>query len=336
MSTTSTVPAAPSAWDRVRTYSPPGRYLPVIGTFALFVGMFGVGGIQYDQFADVQNFLNLLRDNSFFIVLAVGMTFVILTGGIDLSVGSVAALSTMILAKLLQEGWSVYPAMGAVLLVGILLGALMGLLIHYLDIQPFIATLAGLFLARGITFLISTDQIPISNEGFFEIAFKQVTLWSGYTTYWTVLVALATVVVAAYVLARTRFGRTVYAIGGNEASAVLMGLRVAAVKVGVYAISGCCAALAGILYGLYLSSANSRAAIGWELDAIAAVVIGGTLLTGGRGFVIGSFIGVLVLGTIKALINFDGSLDPAWIRIVIGVLLLVFVVIQRLMTRRQT
>lgn len=335
MSTT-TAPAGPSAWDRVRTYSPPGRYLPVIGTFALFVGMFGVGGVQYDQFADAQNFLNLLRDNSFFIVLAVGMTFVILTGGIDLSVGSVAALSTMILAKTLDMGWSTYAAMGAVLLVGALLGTLMGLLIHYLDIQPFIATLAGLFLARGITFLISKDQIPITDERFFELAFKQVTLVGGYFTYWTVVLALVTVVVAAYVLARTRFGRTVYAIGGNEPSAMLMGLRVAGVKVGVYAISGFCAALAGILYGLYILSGNSRAAIGWELDAIAAVVIGGTLLTGGRGFVIGSFIGVLVLGTIKALINFDGSLDPAWIRIVIGVLLLVFVVIQRLMTRRQT
>ena len=124
------------------------------------------------------------------------------------------------------------------------------------------------------------------------------------------MVALSTVVVAAYVLARTRFGRTVYAVGGSEASAMLMGLRVGAVKIGVYAISGFCAALAGILYGLYLLSANSRAGIGRELDAIAAVVIGGTLLTGGRGFVVGSLLGVLVLGTIQALINFDGTLSP--------------------------
>ncbi len=336
MSATTAPSGATAVWDRVRTYSPPGRYLPVIGTFALFVGMFVIGGIQYDSFADTQNFLNLLRDNSFLIVLAVGMTFVILTGGIDLSVGSVAAMSTMVLAKTLEMGWSTYAAMGAVLVVGTLFGALMGLLIHYLDIQPFIATLAGLFLARGITFLISTEQIPIADEKFVELAFKQVALAGGYFTYWTVVVALLTVVVAAYILARTRFGRTVYAVGGNEASAMLMGLRVAAVKVGVYAISGFCAALAGILYGLYLLSGNSRAGIGWELDAIAAVVIGGTLLTGGRGFVIGSFIGVLVLGTIQALINFDGTLDPAWIRIAIGALLLVFVVVQRLMTRRQT
>lgn len=331
-----TAPTTSSLWDRVRGYSPPSRFLPVIVTFALFVGMFGAGGLRYKGFADPQVFLSLLLDNSFLIVLAVGMTFVILAGGIDLSVGSVVALSTMIAAKTLQMGWSPYLSIVTVLAVATLLGTLMGLLIHYFEIQPFVATLAGLFLARGLTYLISVESIPITDATFSELAFKTITLPGGYYTTWAVVVALATVAIAAYVLARTRFGRTVYAVGGNEASALLMGLRVAWVKVGVYAISGFCAGLGGLLFALYTLSGYSLHAVGMELDAIAAVVIGGTLLTGGRGFVVGSLIGVLVLGTIQTFISFDGGLSSWWTRIAIGVLLLVFVVVQRVMTRRQT
>lgn len=336
-------PAAPgspsgrprSAWERVRTYTPSSRYLPVITTAALFVGMFSVGGARYEGFADPQVFLSLLLDNSFLIVLAVGMTFVILTGGIDLSVGSNVALSTVIAAKTLEMGWSPYLTVVAVLVTGTVLGTAMGLLIHYFDIQPFIATLAGMFLARGLCYLISVDSIPISDETFQTWAFASVDLPGGYYVGWTSIVALATVAIAALVLARTRFGRTVYAIGGNESSALLMGLRVASTKVGVYAISGFCAAFAGLLFALYTLSGYSLNAVGMELDAIAAVVIGGTLLTGGRGFVIGSLLGVLVLGVIQTFISFDGTLSSWWTRISIGLLVLVFVVVQRFMTRRQ-
>jgi simple sugar transport system permease protein len=334
MSTT-TAPASVTWWERVRGYSPPSRFLPVIATLALFVGMFGAGSARYPGFGDPQVLLSLLIDNAFLIVLAVGMTFVILTGGIDLSVGSVVALSTMIAAKTLQMGWPPYLSMAAVLATGTLLGLLMGLLIHYFDIQPFIATLAGLFLARGLTYLISVESISISDETFTKLAFRTVYL-GDYYIRWTAIVALVVVAVATYVLARTRFGRTVYAIGGSESSAMLMGLRVAFTKVGVYVISGFCASLGGLLFSLYILSGNSQHAIGMELDAIAAVVIGGTLLTGGRGYVFGSLLGVLVLGIIKTLISFDGTLSSYWTRIVIGALVLVFVVIQRLMTRRQT
>ena len=139
----------------------------------------------------------------------------------------------------------------------------------------------------------------------------------------------------AFILGKTAWGRHVYAVGGNEASALLMGLRVAATKVGVYVISGFCAALAGLLFSLYILSGNSLHAIGMELDAIAAVVIGGTLLTGGRGYVVGSLLGVLVLGIIKTLISFDGTLSSYWIRIITGVLLLAFVIVQRFATRRR-
>jgi simple sugar transport system permease protein len=325
-----------SLWDRVRGFTPPSRYYPVLATFALFVGMFAVGGIRYDGFADPQVFLSLLLDNSFLIVLAVGMTFVILTGGIDLSVGSNVALSTMIAAKTLELGWSPYLAVAAVLATGTVLGLLMGLLIHYFDIQPFIATLAGMFLARGLCYVISIEAIPIKDETFSTWAFKTVNLPGGYYVGYTSIIALVAVAVAAYVLARTRFGRTVYAIGGSESSALLMGLRVGFTKVGVYVISGFCASVGGLLFSLYTLSGYSLNAVGMELDAIAAVVIGGTLLTGGRGLVVGSLIGVLVLGTIQTFISFDGTLSSWWTRIVIGVLVLVFVVIQRLMTRRQT
>ncbi|WP_203338519.1 galactofuranose ABC transporter, permease protein YjfF [Nocardioides limicola] len=328
-----TVAESVTLWERVRTYSPPSRFLPVIVTFAVFLGMFGVGGVRYEGFAHPQVFLHVLHDNAFLIVLAVGLTFVILTGGIDLSVGSVVAMSTVIAAKTLELGWPPALAMLTVLIAGTLLGTIMGLLIHYLDIQPFIATLAGLFLARGITYLISVRSIPITDETFREIAYASIPLPGGHYTTWLVVVALSTVLIAAYVLARTRFGRTVYAIGGSESSAMLMGLRVALVKVGVYAISGFCAALGGLLFALYLLSGYSLHAVGMELEAIAAVVIGGTLLTGGRGYVVGSMIGVLVYGTIQTFINFDGTLSSWWTRIAIGVLLLVFVVIQRVATR---
>lgn len=331
----STLTARPdSAWGRVKDFTPPPRFLPIIATFALFVGLFGVGGMRYEGLTDPQVLISLLIDNAFLIVLGVGMTFVILTGGIDLSVGSVVALSTMIAAKTLQMGWSPYLSIAAVLVTGTVLGLLMGLLIHYFDIQPFIATLAGLFLARGLTYLISVESISINNSTFSELAFGTVYL-GDYYIRWTALLALLVVAVAAYVLARTRFGRTVYAIGGNESSAMLMGLRVGATKVGVYVISGFCAALAGLLFSLYILSGNSLHAIGMELDAIAAVVIGGTLLTGGRGYVVGTLLGVLVLGAIKTLISFDGTLSSYWIRIITGVLLLTFVGVQRFATRRQ-
>jgi ribose/xylose/arabinose/galactoside ABC-type transport system permease subunit len=325
----------PSAWDRLRGYSPPARFLPVLATLALFVGLFAAGGVRYEGFTSPQVVLNLFFDNAFLIVLAVGMTFVILTGGIDLSVGSVVALSTMIAARTLEAGWPAGASVVAVLVVGTGLGLLMGLVIHYFDIQPFIATLAGMFLARGLCYLISIESIPIKNPTFYNLASKQIDLPGGVYTTPSAIAGVVFVAVAAWVLHRTRFGRTVYAIGGSESSAVLMGLRVARTKVAVYAISGFCASVAGVLFSLYMLSGYSLHAVGMELDAIAAVVIGGTLLTGGRGLVVGSLLGVLVLGLIQTFISFDGTLSSWWTRITIGVLLLAFVVLQRFITRRQ-
>jgi ribose/xylose/arabinose/galactoside ABC-type transport system permease subunit len=278
--------------------------------------------------------LNLFIDNAFLIVLAVGMTFVILTGGIDLSVGSVVALSTMIAASLLQSGWSPPAVIAVVLVVGTTLGVLVGLVIYYFDIQPFIATLAAMFLARGLCYVISTSSISIVDPFFVQMANARIPVGPGLRISPSVIVALAVVVVAFAVLHYTRTGRTVYAIGNGGQSAMLMGLPVGRTKILVYAISGLCSAIAGVLFTFYTLSGYSLTAVGMELDAIAAVVIGGTLLTGGSGFVLGSVLGVLVLGVIQTIISFEGTLSSWWTRIVIGGLLLVFILLQRALTPR--
>jgi ribose/xylose/arabinose/galactoside ABC-type transport system permease subunit len=207
----------------------------------------------------------------------------------------------------------------------------MGAVIHYLEIQPFIVTLAGLFLARGLCYVIDLNSIPITDPLFSAVAQAAIPLGGDLFITPSVVVALLVVAVAAYVLHLTRFGRTVYAVGGNQQSALLMGLAVGRARVGVYVISGACSALAGLRFSVYLLSGYSLSAVGMELDAIAAVVIGGTLLTGGYGFVLGSLLGVLVLGTVQTIISFEGTLSSWWVKIVIGLLLLMFVVLQRVL-----
>ncbi|WP_197319044.1 galactofuranose ABC transporter, permease protein YjfF [Saccharomonospora sp. NB11] len=326
---------APASTNPGRAPGLPRRFVPVLATVSLLALAFGVGAVRYDDFATSQVFANLLVDNAFLLVLAVGMTFVILTGGIDLSVGSVLALSTMVTASTLRAGWPTPLTIVAVLVLGTGFGLLMGLVIHHFDIQPFVVTLAGMFLARGLCFLIDVESISIRDETFRGIAMGVVELPGDVRITYGVVVALLVVAVAAYVLHRTRFGRTVYAVGGSETSARLMGLPTGRVKVGVYAISGFCSALGGLLFALYMLSGYGLHAVGMELDAIAAVVIGGTVLSGGSGYVVGSVLGVLVFGTIQTIISFEGTLSSWWTKIVIGVLLLAFIVLQRVLVRRR-
>jgi len=315
---------------------PSRRSLPTMATFALFVVLFAAGSLRYDGFFSGQVVLNLFVDNAFLIVLAVGMTFVILTGGIDLSVGSVVALSGVLAAKLLAAGWAPVPVMLLVLLVGSTLGLAMGAVIHYLEIQPFVVTLAGMFLARGLCYVISVESIPIRDPLFTAVAQGTVSLPGDTFVSPSVVVAVLVVLVGAYLLHATRFGRTVYAVGGNQQSAELMGVRVGRTKVAVYGISGLCSAIGGLLFAFYSLSGYSLSAVGTELDAIAATVIGGTLLSGGVGLVVGSVLGVLVLGLIQTFISFEGTLSSWWTRIVIGALLLVFVVLQRFLVRHRS
>lgn len=320
----------PAVAARVR-----GRYLSPLASLALFVVMFGAVVSRYGFASPAQVFLNLFVDNSYLIVLAVGMTFVILTGGIDLSVGSVVALSTVILAKTLQSGWPAPVAIAFVLMVGPVLGLLMGAVIEFFDVQPFIVTLAGMFLARGLCYVVSVETLPIKDPLLRSLGLDYLYLYEDKFIRWTVIVALAVVVVAAYVLHQTRFGRTVYAIGGNRGSAQLMGLQTSRARVSVYVISGFCAALAGLLLGVQKLSGYSLNGVGLELDAIAAAVIGGVLLSGGVGFVFGSLIGVLVLGTIQVFVTAE-NLDSYWTRIMTGILLLIFVLVQRVLVRSNT
>ncbi|MEO6079669.1 MAG: galactofuranose ABC transporter, permease protein YjfF [Steroidobacteraceae bacterium] len=310
--------------------------LSLAATIALFVLMSLIGGVLYDGFLAPQVFLNLLIDNAFLLVIAVGMTFVILTGGIDLSVGAVVAFTTVLLASLVERhGWHPLAAMLLALAAGTCFGTVMGLMIQRYRLQPFVVTLAGMFLARGAATLISVDSIGI-NHGFqTALAGLRLPVIGAASLSIGAVAALVVVVVGAVVARGTQFGRTVYAIGGSEHSAALMGLPVSSTLVRVYALSGFCAALAGVLYSVYTLSGYSLHATGLELDAIAAVVIGGTLLTGGSGQVLGTLFGVLVLGLIQTLIAFDGTLSSWWTRIVIGALLLLFCLLQRLLVRRK-
>ncbi|MFC8801660.1 galactofuranose ABC transporter, permease protein YjfF [Promicromonospora sp. NPDC057138] len=311
------------------------RYLPVVGTFVVLALMLIVGGTRYENFLTPAVVSNLFINNAHLIVLAVGMTFVILTGGIDLSVGSVLALSTVITAALLQAGLPPAVVIPIAVAAGTVIGLAHGVMIHYFQVQPFVATLAGMFFARGLCFLIAPESIAIDNASFAELA-TWVQIFGEWRLTSSMLIALIVVGLAFVALHLTRFGRTVYAIGGGEQSALLMGLPVARTKVLAYVVSGTCAGLGGLLFAMYSRSGYSLTGVGMELDAIAAVVIGGTLLTGGTGFVLGSVLGVLVLGLIQTIITFEGTLSSWWTRIVIGVLLLIFVLVQRALTLRRT
>lgn len=313
------------------------KFIPLAATVSLFAAMSVFGGVSYTGFFSAQVFLNLLIDNAFLVIVAVGMTFVILSGGIDLSVGSVVALSTIVLAKLVQHlHWDLMVAIPLVLCMGTLFGAFMGWLIQRFRLQPFIVTLAGMFLARGLCYLISIDSISITDPDYTVLAQTRIHLWpEGPMVSISAVLALMVLAVAVFVAHCTQFGRTVYAIGGSEHSAVLMGLPVAHTNVAVYALSGFCAALGGVVFTFYMLSGYGLHAVGLELDAIAAVVIGGTLLSGGVGYVAGTLFGVLTLGIIQTLIMFDGSLSSWWTRIVIGALLFVFCLLQRVFEARR-
>ncbi|MEU7933532.1 galactofuranose ABC transporter, permease protein YjfF [Micromonospora echinofusca] len=315
-----------------RTWRPgvPRRHVPVLATLALLLVMYAVGVSQYRAFSNVQVVFNVFIDNGFLLVVAVGMTFVILTGGIDLSVGSVVAMTAMVSASLLRVGLPAGLVLVIALLIGPTLGFLMGCAIHFFEIQPFIATLAGMFFARGMCTFISDASIPITDGFWTAVSQERIGDPRGNFVSISVLIAFAVVLVAAYVLTYTRFGRNVYAIGGNPQSALLMGLPVGRTRIAVYTVSGLCSAVGGILLSFYTLSGAPLIAVGMELDVIAAVVIGGTVLTGGSGYVFGTVLGVLVLGVIQTLITFDGSLNSWWTRIVIGGLLFAFILLQRL------
>ncbi|WLD99579.1 sugar ABC transporter permease YjfF [Agrobacterium leguminum] len=306
------------------------RNLPFLTTLTIFVIAYLLCVLQYPAIFSTRVIGNLLTDNAFLGIAAVGMTFVILSGGIDLSIGSVIAFTSVFVAVMVGT-YNIHPllAFAIVLVVSTLFGCLMGAMIRFLAIPPFVVTLAGMFLARGAAYLISTQSVPISHPFIDAIQGFYYRFPGGGRL--TALAMLMLLVFAAGMLiaSRTRFGANVYALGGNPQSAELMGVPIGATTIGIYALSGFLSGLAGIVYTLYTSSGYSLATVGVELDAIAAVVIGGTLLTGGTGLVAGTFIGLLIQGLIQTYIVFDGTLSSWWTKIVIGVLLFIFIVLQR-------
>lgn len=306
------------------------KHIPIAATTLVCILLYAAAGARHPAFLSLEVFINFFRDNAFLGLAAIGMTFVILSGGIDLSVGAMVGLSSILLATLMQDA-QLHPllAIPVVLLCGAAFGAGMGSLIHFFLLPPFLVTLAGMFLARGLAFVISLETITINQNVYHAIGDFSFDVFPV-----TALIFIAALIGAIYLAHYTRFGRTVYAIGGSEPSALLMGLPVSRTKVGVYLLSGLCSSSAGVVYTFYTFSGNSSAGTMLELDAIAAVVIGGTLLSGGVGHVLGTLIGVLIYGIIQTAIAFEGTLSSWWTRIAIGGLLLAFVLLQRLVQTR--
>ncbi len=318
-------------------------------TIVLFFVMYGIGCILFNAqgFSKTQNFLNLFISNAGLIVIGIGMTVVMITGGIDISVGSFVAMGCM-LAWMMEKGnIGAVPAVLIVLVTGIVFGLVQGFLVAYMDIQPFIVTLAGMFFARGMTAIISKDMISITNETFMAWAKLRIYLpFGGYYNkkgvliqpyiYPTVVIAIVLLIAAFIMLKYTKFGRSIYAIGGNEQSALMLGLNVRRVKLKAYVLDGFLCGVGSILFCLNTLGGFVEQAKGFEMDAIASSVIGGTLLTGGVGNVIGTLFGVLIKATIEAFITFQGTLSSWWTRITIAALLCFFIVLQSILSMMKT
>ena len=325
-----------------------GKVFLLIITIALFAAMYIAGMVIFSGkgFAKPQVFLNLFISNAGLIVIAAGMTMVMITGGIDISVGSVVALTCMMMAWMMEiKGIGAVPALLAVLVMGLVFGLAQGFLIAYLKLQPFIVTLAGMFFARGMTAIISQEMISVKNELFLKWAKSKINLtFLGGTVnkkgvvnypfiYPSVIIALAVLVLVFVLLKYTKFGRAVYAVGGNEQSALMMGLNVRKTKLLVYVMNGFLCALGGFLFALNTCAGFVEQAKGFEMEAIASAVIGGTLLTGGVGNVFGSLFGVLIKGTIETFITFQGTLSSWWTKITIAALLAFFIILQSLFAK---
>lgn len=332
--------------QKLRSKLDGNNFLLVI-TILLFIALYVAGMIVFGEknFGKPQVFFNLFINNAGLIVAAVGMTMVLITGGIDISIGSVIGMTCMLLAWMMEKQQiSAGISIIIVLVVGVSFGLIQGILVAYFKIQPFIVTLAGMFFARGMTAIISSDMISITNETFLSMANAKIHLpilgvvnKKGNMVYPyiypSVLIALVILILAFYILKFTAFGRSIYAVGGNEQSALLMGLNVKWIKLKVYILNGFLAALAGFVFALNSCGGFVEQARGFEMEAIASAVIGGTLLTGGVGNVIGSLFGVLIKGTIESLITFQGTLSSWWTKIAIAALLCFFIILQSIFAK---
>jgi ribose/xylose/arabinose/galactoside ABC-type transport system permease subunit len=310
---------------------------PLLTTITIFILVYVMGGRLYPAMQKPQVFFNLFINTASLLIVSIGMTFVIITKGIDLSVAGMIALTSAASAALLAKNASPGMVIPLMLLMGIAFGFILGCIIHFLKVEPFIVTLMGLFFARGMAYIITLEALPIQNATYRLLALTKVHIpfLAKEYVYIPSLVGPLLLLVVIYLSFFTRFGRTVYAIGNNEQSARLMGLPVGRTKIIVYTFSGFCSALAGVVWSISLLSGYGGYAPGMELDAISSVVIGGTLLTGGVGNVVGTLFGVLINGIIVSILQFNGTLSSWWTRIGVGVLTLIFIGIQSLFYMRK-
>jgi galactofuranose transport system permease protein len=307
------------------------KHIPLLATAVVLVLLYAAGAIRYGDrgFASLYSLKMLLEDNSYLGIAAIGMTFVILSGGIDLSVGSIVAFTSIFVAKMIMLGYHPLEAIAMALAIGAGFGAVQGALIHFYRQPAFLITLAGMFFARGMGYIVHGQDLKINHEFYARTIHDWSIPMGGNLKLGLIAVIFIVCLLGGIFIAHfTRFGRAAYAIGDDEQSATLMGIPVGRTRILIYTQSGLLAALAGVVSTFYLGSGWANNAIGFELDAIAAVVIGGTLLTGGVGFVAGTAMGVLILGLIQNIIAFQGTLSPWWTKIVVGLLLLLFIILQ--------
>lgn len=319
-------------------------------TIVLFIALYGAGCVMYasKDFGRLQNFFNILINNAGLLITACGVTCVMLAGGIDISVGSVVALTCMFMSVGLAE-WGL-PSGVLILMIlgiGIVFGAIQGFCIAYLEIQPFIVTMAGLFFARGMTAVISTQQVSVPFDSWFgQLSQIKISMPFNIGAYMnkkgalivpyvriTVVVALVIVLITFLMLRYTKFGRSLYAVGGNQQSAALMGLNVKKTKLLSHILCSFYATLGGLCFCLNTMCGTATQATGMEMDAISSAVIGGTLLTGGVGNVIGTLFGVLINGTISSLVKFNGKLVASWANIITAILLCFFILLQAIFAK---
>ena len=298
-------------------------------------------------FTKPQTFFNILNENASLLVLSCGMTLVMITGGIDISVGQVTSLVCMACAvHLEQKGGNVITSMLLALGIGLAFGIVQGFLVAYLEFQPFIVTLAGLFFAKGLTTIISSDRISITNEAFVKLCKYEVTIpflgsvnkkgifIPAYVEV-GVVVALAMVVLLFCLLKWTTLGRNFYAVGGNNQSANMLGINVKFTKFLAHVLCGLCAGIGGYLFFLHACSGSPLHAQGAEMNAIASSIIGGTLLSGGVGNIVGTLFGVLSLSTIKMIVTSLGFDDPWWTNITVAAMLCLFLLVQSVILARK-
>ncbi len=337
----------PADYQRIQLREPiSNTNLLLIITVCTFLGMYGTAmSVWGGGFLNPQQFLDLFNNNSFLIVVSCGLTIVMIAGGIDISVGGITALVTMACVVYLDDkGGSVVGSMALALAIGTTFGLVQGFLVSYLEIQPFIISLAGMFFARGMTTIVSVAPRTAEHEMFMALkefrivipgigSFGKTGNFRPARIEFGVVIALAVVALVFIMLKWTRFGRNLYAIGGNSQSARMLGINVKRTRFFSYLLCGVLSGIGGYVYLLHTGAGNASNASAAEMQAIASAIIGGTLLTGGVGNVIGTLFGVLSLKTINNIVIASGLREPYWQSITTGMMLCFFILLQSVILR---